>query len=92
MSVSKDLTITVTNEAEGVTLVFKTVSSLGKEKVFISGDAAVHDVKEIEEALKSIEEFNKEDDEKVAEAFGLIQGAVTQERERENQLEGIHLP
>lgn len=87
MSVSKDLTVTVTNEAEGVTLVFKTVSSLGKEKVFISGDAAVHDVKEIEQALKSLEEFNKEDKAKVAEEYSLIIGAVEQERQRESSEE-----
>lgn len=57
MSVSKDLTVTVTNETEGVTLVMKTLSALGKTKVSISGDPSVYDIKEIKQALKEIEEF-----------------------------------
>jgi hypothetical protein len=74
MSVSKDLTVTVTNEAEGVTVSFKTVSSLGTNKVFIAGDAAVHDIKEIEQAIQTIKEFSAKQDQDKAQAEIEAQG------------------
>lgn len=57
MSIQKNLTVTVENPDEGVSIHFKTVSALGKTKVSISGDPAVYEKKDIEEALKEIEAF-----------------------------------
>lgn len=82
MSISRDLTVIVTNEEEGVTLTLKTVSSLGKDKVFISGDPSVHDIKEIEEALKNIQEFSREAEEKQVQ-FNLISQAVASKEDQE---------
>lgn len=58
MSLSKDLTVSITNEEEGLTLTIKTVSALGKDKVAVSGDPGVHSIEELKEALKAIEGFN----------------------------------
>ena len=73
MSLSKDLTTTVTNDAEGSTIVLKTVSAVGKDKIFISGDGAIYDIKEIKEAIKGIEEFFKlkEPEEEILEGIHL---------------------
>lgn len=58
MSLAKDLTVTITNESEGTTLVLKTVSGLGNKVVAVSGDMGVFDLKEIEKALEEIQMFH----------------------------------
>jgi len=59
--IRKDLTVTVESIEEGTTLVLKTLSGVGKDKVLISGDPAAYDIKEVKEALKEIESFTKEE-------------------------------
>lgn len=59
MSLSKDLTITITNEIEGTVLVVKTVSALGKDVVNVHGDNSTFTIQEIEDALKEIRKFNE---------------------------------
>ena len=75
MSISRDLTVIVTNDEEGVTLTLKTVSSLGEDKVFISGDPSVHDINEIKKALEDIGQFSKEAADRQAQ-FNLISQAI----------------
>lgn len=58
MSLTKDLTVSVTNESEGTTLIIKTVSSLGNKVVAISGDMGVFDLKEIKKAIDEVEMFH----------------------------------
>jgi hypothetical protein len=58
MSITKDLTVTVTNDSEGITTTFKTVSVLGATKVSISGDPGVFNIKELQDALNAVTEFN----------------------------------
>ena len=48
---SKDLTVTVTNESEGITLTLKTVSALGPGKVSIVADPGVYDHQELKDAF-----------------------------------------
>jgi len=55
---SKDLTVTVTNESEGITLTLKTVSALGPGKVSIVADPGVYDHQELKDALAAIVDFN----------------------------------
>lgn len=59
---TKDLTVTITNEAEGITLTVKTVSRLGGTTVAVSGDPGTYDIKEIKEALAQIEKFDSNTD------------------------------
>jgi hypothetical protein len=55
--ISKDLTVTITNPTEGITLTLKTVSALGPGKVSIMADAGVYDTEELEDALVAIADF-----------------------------------
>lgn len=55
--INRDLTITITNEQEGITLTLKTVSALGPGKVSIMADPGVYDSKELEDALNAVKEF-----------------------------------
>lgn len=58
MSLTKDLTVTITNESEGTTLILKTVSALNNKSITISGDMGVFDLKDIKKAIDEIEMFH----------------------------------
>lgn len=61
MSITKDLSVTITNEAEGTTLTLKTVSALGEDKVSIQGDPGVYEKEDLKKGLEEIEKFRMED-------------------------------
>lgn len=60
MSLTKDLTVTVTNESEGITCTIKTVSALGIEAVSINADPGVYDRAELMKALEMAKTFSFE--------------------------------
>lgn len=84
MSLSKDLTVTITNETEGTTLVLKTVSALGTEHLTLSGDPGVYAIKDLMNAIEEIKLFhmlNKKEPIFIDREF------------KENEMfSGIHLP
>lgn len=57
--ITKDLTITITNENEGLTCTIKTASLVGKDTVSIVSDPGIYNLEELIKALEIIKEFNK---------------------------------
>lgn len=60
MSLTKNLVVTITNEAEGISLTVKTLGMLSGNPVLIAGDPGVYDIGELKRALALCEEFQAE--------------------------------
>jgi hypothetical protein len=54
---SKDLTMTIVTEGEGITMTLKTVSVLGKGNVSVQAEPGVYNIDELIKALEEVRSF-----------------------------------